>query len=82
MEIAILNRAIVAVFDADGAYVTGTAENLKLTVPDGLLTSKDPSVTLHWDFEVKPGTYAIRLVIGEIDTKVITTLTRSVIIPL
>jgi len=55
-------RAIVAVFDADGTYVTGTAENLKLSLPDDLLASNDPSVTLHWDFEVKPGTYAIRLV--------------------
>lgn len=75
-------RAIVAVFDADGTYVTGTAENLKLSLPDDLLTSNDPSVTVHWDFEVKPGTYAVRLVIREIDTKIITTLTRSVIIPL
>jgi hypothetical protein len=75
-------RAIAAVFNTDGTYVIGTAENVKLNHPDEILTSNDPAVTLHWDFEVKPSTYVVRLILREIETKAITALNRSVIIPL
>jgi hypothetical protein len=50
----------VAVFNTDDADVTGIAENVKLNLTDEILASKDPAVTLHWDFEVEPGKYVVR----------------------
>jgi len=75
-------RAIVAVFNTDDAYVTGIAENVKLNLTDEVLASKDPAATLHWDFEVEPGRYVVRLILREMETKAMTALNRSAIIPL
>ena len=48
-----------------------------------ILASKDLAVTLPWDFEVEPGKYVVRrLILREMETKAMTALNRSVIIPL
>jgi hypothetical protein len=50
--------------------------NLRLS--DETLRKKDPAVTLHWEFDVKPGTYAVRLVVREPESNTMTALNRTV----
>ena len=71
-------RAVVALFDPDGGYVTGAQKTVNLRLKEETLKQKDPSVTLHWEFDVDPGTYLVRLVVHEQESKVMTTLNRTV----
>lgn len=72
---------VSALFDADGGYVTGTAKTVNLRLRDETLARTGSGITLRWDFKVKPGTYTIRLVVRESESKEMTTLTRPVTIP-
>ena len=66
---------IVGLFDADGAYIAGTAETVKVELADGKST-----VTLRWNFEVKPGSYGVRLVVREPESKATTAVNRSLVV--
>jgi hypothetical protein len=67
-----------ALFDSEGGYVTGAAKTVNLRLSDETLAKKDPAVTLHWEFDVKPGTYVVRLVVREPEGNTMTTLNRTV----
>ncbi len=71
-------RAVVALFDPDGGYVTGAQKTINLRLKEETLKQKDPAITLHWEFDVDPGTYLVRLVVREQESKVMTTLNRTV----
>ena len=68
---------VAALFDPDGGYVTSTAEKVNLKLFNETLGQKNPALTLRWQFDVKPGTYIVRLVIREPDGKDMTTLNRT-----
>jgi VWFA-related protein len=70
--------AVAALFDPEGGYVTGAAKTVNLRLSDETLSKKDPAVTLHWEFDVKPGTYAVRLVVREPESNTMTALNRTV----
>jgi VWFA-related protein len=70
--------AVAALFDSEGGYVTGAAKTVNLRLSDETLRKKDPAVTLHWEFDVKPGTYAVRLVVREPEGNTMTALNRTV----
>ena len=71
-------RAVVALFDPDGGYVTGAQKTVNLRLKEETLKQKDPAITLHWEFDVDPGTYLVRLVVREQESKVMTTVNRTV----
>ena len=71
-------RAVVALFDPDGGYVTGAAKTVNLRLKEETLKQKDPAITLHWEFDVDPGTYLVRLVVREQESKAMTALNRTV----
>ncbi len=72
---------VMALFDPDGGYVMGTTKTVDLRLRDETLAQKDSGVTLRSEFEVKPGKYAVRVVVREAEGKAMTTLNRTVTIP-
>jgi hypothetical protein len=71
-------NVVAALFDSEGGYVTGLTKTVNLRLSDQTLAKKDPAVTLHWEFDVKPGTYVVRLVVREPEGNRMTTLNRTV----
>ena len=71
-------NVVAALFDSEGGYVTGLTKTANLRLSDQTLAKKDPAVTLHWEFDVKPGTYVVRLVVREPEGNRMTTLNRTV----
>ena len=68
----------MALFDPDGGYVTGAAKTVNLRLKEETLKQKDPAITLHWEFDVDPGMYLVRLVVREQESKALTALNRTV----
>jgi hypothetical protein len=57
---------VSAVFDRNGNYVTGTQKLLQMHWKDETLNTKLASgVTLKSSFDVKPGSYLVRLVVRD-----------------
>ena len=53
---------VVALFDAEGGFVTQTAERAVVNL-DAAAAERDPAITLHWELpDIKPGTYTVRFV--------------------
>lgn len=48
---------------------------------DETLAGSDPGVTLRWEFDAKPGSYSVRLVVMEENGKAMTAANRTVIVP-
>jgi len=72
---------VSALFDADGGYVMGSTKTVNLRLRDETLAQMESGVTLRSEFEVKPGTYTVRVVVREAEGKAMTTLNRIVTIP-
>jgi VWFA-related protein len=72
---------VLALFDPEGGYVIGSTKTVNLRLRDETLAQNDPDVTLRSEFEVKPGTYTVRVVVREAQGKAMTTLNRTVTIP-
>jgi VWFA-related protein len=72
---------VLALFDSDGGYVIGETKTVNLRLRDETLAQKEAGVTLRSEFEVKPATYEIRVVVREAEGKAMTTLNRTVTIP-
>ncbi len=66
---------VAAVFDEDGSYLTGTSTTVNLQLRSETLKN-DRSVTLHLAFHVKRGAYLLRLVIRDMQSGAMTTVTR------
>ena len=57
---------VAALFDRNGNYVTGVQKLLEMKLKDETLTMRaDPGITLRNTFDVKPGTYLVRLVVRD-----------------
>jgi VWFA-related protein len=72
---------VSALFDPDGGYVMGSTKTVNLRLRDETLAQMASGVTLRSEFEVKPGTYEVRVVVREAEGKAVTTLNRTVTIP-
>jgi VWFA-related protein len=72
---------VSALFDPDGGYIMGSTKTVNLRLRDETLAQMASGVTLRSEFEVKPGTYEVRVVVREAEGKAITTLNRTVTIP-
>ena len=67
---------VSALFNGDGSYLTGTTKTVRLQLRSDTLAQTDPSVTLHFAFHVKRGTYVIRLVVRDAQSGAMTAFTR------
>jgi VWFA-related protein len=56
---------VSAVFDQDGGYVQGARKTVNLALRDETLAHMEPGINVPSDFNVKPGTYMIRVVVRE-----------------
>lgn len=73
---------VVAVFDLDGHFLTGQQKALELRLRDATLEKYlRTGITLQSEFDLKPGTYLVRLVVRDAGTGQITSLNRTLEIP-
>ena len=73
---------VVAVFDRDGNLVDGRKKLLELRLRDATLEKLAQSgVGTRVGFDVKPGTYVVRVVVRDSESGQLSALNRSVEIP-
>ena len=70
---------VCALFDRNGTYVTGSEKNLQMRLRDETLEKKLGSgITLRSSFDVKPGTYLVRLVVRDAEGQMMSAQNGSV----
>lgn len=70
---------ISALFDRNGTYVTGIEKHLEMRLRDETLEKKMASgITLRTNFDVKPGTYLVRLVVRDTEGQMMAAKNGSV----
>lgn len=76
------NVTIVSVlFDTDGNYITGNSKNLEMKLRDETLARLASGITLKSSFDVKPGTYVVRLVVRDSEGQAMAAQNGAVEIP-
>lgn len=71
-------HVVAALFDSDGDCVQSEAETVNLKLLRQTPAPNDPALTLRWQFQVKSGSYIVRFVIREPESKMMTALNRTV----
>ena len=56
---------VSALFDRDGNYIKGTQKLVEMRVRDETLNRTASGITLKSNFDVKPGSYMVRLVVRD-----------------
>lgn len=70
---------IAALFDRNGTYVTGVEKHLEMRLRDETLEKRLGSgITLRSSFDVKPGTYMVRLVVRDAEGQLMAAQNGSV----
>ncbi len=73
---------VSAVFDRNGNYVTGNQKLLEMHLKDETLERRaDSGLTIRSTFDVKPGTYVIRLVVRDKEGQLMSAANGAVEIP-
>jgi hypothetical protein len=72
---------VSAVFDQDGGYVQGARKTVNLALRDETLANMEPGLNVPSDFNVKPGTYMIRVVVRETEGKAMFSYNGWVTVP-
>ena len=68
---------VVALFDAEGGFVTQTAERAVVNL-EAVAAERDPAITLHWELaDIKPSTYTVRFVMRAPRITGMTTINRE-----
>jgi VWFA-related protein len=75
-------RMVCAAFDRDGNLVDGSERNVDLLLRDATLAHLESAgLNIRGQLKISPGTYALRVVVYEIDSARMTALNRTVEIP-
>jgi len=75
-------RIVTDLFDANGNYVSGVQKILEMRLRDETLVSRKASgYTVRTNFNVKSGSYMVRLVVQDSEGKRLTALSRMVEVP-
>ena len=70
---------VSALFDRNGTYVTGNEKHLEMRLRDETLEKKlGAGLTLRSSFDVKPGTYSVRLVVRDAEGQMMSAQNGSV----
>ena len=73
---------ISAVFDDSGSFLSGSQKVLRLTLRDQSMQKfEEQPIAVKSEFEVKPGTYFVRLVVRDSEDKMMTTENDTVRVP-
>jgi hypothetical protein len=73
---------MVALFDADGNYITGQKKTLKMHLSEATLRRLEQSgATMTEELNVKPGAYMVRAVLGESQSQQMGAASETVQIP-
>ncbi|MBV8070982.1 MAG: VWA domain-containing protein [Acidobacteriaceae bacterium] len=72
---------VSAVFDNNGNFVTGTEKTVTMRLKDTTLARLSSGITLRTTFDVKPGTYLVRLVVRDAERQMMTAENGAVDIP-
>lgn len=72
---------VSAVFDNNGNFVTGAQKTVTMRLKDGTLARLNSGITLRATFDVKPGTYLVRLVVRDAERQMMTAENGAVDIP-
>ena len=77
-----LFRSVSALFDRNGNYLKGEEKILQMSLKDETLENKLGSgVTVKSSFDVKPGTYRVRLIVRDAEGQSMTSESSAVEIP-
>jgi VWFA-related protein len=72
---------VSAVFDNNGNFVTGAQKTVTMRLKDETLARLNSGITLRATFDVKPGTYLVRLVVRDAERQMMTAENGAVDIP-
>ena len=72
---------VSVLFDRDGNYVTGATKILEMRLRDTTLNKLNGGITVKTSFDVKPGTYAVRLVVRDAEGQLMAAENGAVDIP-
>lgn len=70
-----------AIFDQNGNYIEGSEKTLKVKMLDATLATHNSGVTIRSSFDLKPGTYLIRLVGRDTEGPLMTARNGALTIP-
>ncbi len=73
---------VAALFDRNGVYVTGNLKKIEMRLKDETVEKKlDGGITIRSSFDVKPGNYAVRLVVRDSEGQLMSAQNGVVEIP-
>jgi hypothetical protein len=73
---------VAALFDRNGVYVTGNQKKIEMRLKDETVERKlDGGLTIRSSFDVKPGNYAVRLVVRDTEGQLMSAQNGVVEIP-
>jgi hypothetical protein len=73
---------VSAIFNQNGVFVQGTEKKLTMRWKDETLESKlGPGITLKTSFDVKPGSYLVRLVVRDKEGQLMSAENGAIEIP-
>ena len=73
---------VSGLFDRNGNFVAGITKTLELRLKDETLAKLlGPGISIKTNFEVKPGTYAVRLVVRDAEGQLMSAQNGAVEIP-
>jgi VWFA-related protein len=72
---------VSALFDHDEGYVAGTSNTVNLRLRDETLARMESGIDVPSDFDVKPGTYMVRVVVRETERKAMYSYSGWMVIP-
>ena len=65
------NLTIVSgIFDRNGNFVVGNQKVLQMRLKDETLAKMDPGLSVKSNFDVKPGSYLVRLVVRDTEGRI------------
>lgn len=72
---------VSVLFDHDGKYVTGQSKTLEMKLKDETLARLNAGITVRTNFDVKPGSYMVRLVVRDTEGQMMAAANGAVDIP-
>ena len=77
-----ISRVVAALFDRNGNYITGMTKTVEMKLKDETLAKLEHTgMNIRTNFDVKPGSYVVRLVARDSEAALLTAANGMVEIP-